>query len=125
MLRFQSNLPKLPVPTLNGTLQKYLKSVRPVVSEEEYKKTEAAVKEFESTGVGAALQDRLVRHASQNINWLEDWWLDGAYMGYRDPVVIYVSYFFYYKDDKLRRIPAQRAAAITTAALDFKRQIVE
>ncbi|CAO3699752.1 unnamed protein product [Rhizopus microsporus] len=45
-------------------------------------------------------------------------------MGYRDPVVVYVSYFFAYKDDKLRRVPAQRAAAITTAALEFKKLII-
>ncbi|RCH91472.1 Carnitine O-acetyltransferase mitochondrial, partial [Rhizopus stolonifer] len=46
-------------------------------------------------------------------------------MGYRDPVVIYVSYFFLYKDDKLRKDPAERAAAITTAALEFKKQVVD
>ncbi|KAI9474881.1 acyltransferase ChoActase/COT/CPT [Zychaea mexicana] len=115
MLRYQNNLPKLPVPALGATMQKYLKSVKPLVSEEEYKRTEAA------------LQERLVKHASNPavVNWLEDWWLEAAYMGYRDPVVIYVSYFFYYKDDKLRKLPAQRAAAITTAALEFKKQVVE
>ena len=127
MLRYQNNLPKLPVPALGPTMQKYLKSVKAVVSEEEYKRTEAAVKEFETSGVGAKLQERLVKHASnpQVKNWLDEWWLEAAYMGYRDPVVIYVSYFFYYKDDKLRKLPAQRAAAITTAALEFKKQVVE
>ncbi|KAI9320614.1 acyltransferase ChoActase/COT/CPT [Dichotomocladium elegans] len=127
MLRYQANLPKLPVPPLAATLQKYLKTVRPIVGEEEYKRTEAAVKEFETSGIGAKLQDRLVAHAQNPnvVNWLEDWWLEAAYMGYRDPVVVYVSYFFYYKDDKLRKAPAKRAAAITTAALEFKKQIVE
>lgn len=127
MLRYQANLPKLPVPALGATLQKYLKTVRPLVGDEEYKRTEAAVKEFESSGIGAKLQERLLAKANDPnvVNWLEDWWLESAYMGYRDPVVIYVSYFFYYKDDKLRKAPAKRAAAITTAALEFKRQIVE
>ncbi|KAI8100030.1 acyltransferase ChoActase/COT/CPT [Halteromyces radiatus] len=127
MLRFQNNLPKLPVPALQGTLQKYLKSVRPLLSDEDYKKTEQLVKDFEAPGgIGQKLQERLVAHANnpEVVNWLEDWWLDQAYMGYRDPVVIYVSYFFYYKDDKLRKLPATRAAAMTTAALEFKQQIV-
>ncbi|CDS09881.1 hypothetical protein LRAMOSA02558 [Lichtheimia ramosa] len=126
MLRYQANLPKLPVPALSATLQKYLKTVRPLVGEEEYKRTEAAVKEFETSGIGAKLQERLVARAQDPniVNWLEDWWLEGAYMGYRDPVMIHVSYFFYYKDDKLRKIPAKRAAAITTAALEFKQQVV-
>ncbi|KAI8145864.1 acyltransferase ChoActase/COT/CPT [Fennellomyces sp. T-0311] len=127
MLRYQNNLPKLPVPALSATMQKYLKTVKAVSGEEEYKRTEEAVKEFQTSGVGAKLQERLVKHASNPavVNWLEDWWLEAAYMGYRDPVVIYVSYFFYYKDDKLRKAPAQRAAAITTAALEFKKQVVE
>ncbi|KAI9264326.1 acyltransferase ChoActase/COT/CPT [Phascolomyces articulosus] len=127
MLRYQNNLPKLPVPALGATMAKYLKSVKAVVSEEEYKRTEAAVQEFQTSGMGAKLQERLVKHASnpQVVNWLDEWWLEAAYMGYRDPVVIYVSYFFYYKDDKLRKLPAQRAAAITTAALEFKKQVVE
>ncbi|KAI7882364.1 acyltransferase ChoActase/COT/CPT [Lichtheimia hyalospora FSU 10163] len=126
MLRYQANLPKLPVPALSATLQKYLKTVRPLVGDEEYKRTENAVKEFETSGIGAKLQDRLVARAQDPnvVNWLEDWWLEGAYMAYRDPVMIHVSYFFYYKDDKLRKIPAKRAAAITTAALEFKQQVV-
>lgn len=128
MLKYQANLPKLPVPALGGTLQKYLQSVRPLLDDAEYKKTEQAVKDFEAPGgLGQKLQDRLLARFNDPsvVNWMEDWWLDQAYMGYRDPVVIYVSYFFLYKDDKLRKSPAQRAAAITTAALEFKKQVVE
>lgn len=128
MLKYQANLPKLPVPALSGTLQKYLQSVRPLLDDAEYQKTEQAAKEFESPGgLGQKLQERLVARAQDPsiVNWMEDWWLDQAYMGYRDPVVIYVSYFFLFKDDKLRKSPAQRAAAITTAALEFKQQVVK
>ncbi|KAI8988616.1 acyltransferase ChoActase/COT/CPT [Mycotypha africana] len=128
MLRYQKNLPKLPVPPLSDTLRKYLKSVHPLLTEEEYKRTEQAVKEFEAPGgLGQELQKRLVARAKDPsvVNWMEEWWNDQAYMGYRDPVVIYVSYFFAYKDDKFRKLPAQRAAAITTAALEFKKQVVD
>ncbi|GAA5797144.1 acyltransferase ChoActase/COT/CPT [Helicostylum pulchrum] len=128
MLRYQTNLPKLPVPALSETLQKYLKSVHAVVSPEEYKRTEQAVKDFEAPGgLGQQLQQRLVARAQDPsvVNWMEEWWNDQAYMGYRDPVVVYVSYFFAYKDDKFRKIPAERAAAITTAALEFKKSVVE
>lgn len=128
MLRYQKSLPKLPVPALKDTLEKYLKSVRPLVSSEEYAKTEVAVAEFQKPGgIGEELQKRLLAKASSPnvINWLEDWWNEVAYFGYRDPVVVYVSYFFAYKDDKIRRNPATRAAAITTAALEFRRQVVK
>ncbi|KAI8080925.1 acyltransferase ChoActase/COT/CPT [Thamnidium elegans] len=128
MLRYQTNLPKLPVPALSETLQKYLKSVHPLLSPEEYKRTEQIVKDFEAPGgLGQQLQQRLVARAQDPsvVNWMEEWWNDQAYMGYRDPVVVYVSYFFAYKDDKFRKIPAERAAAITTAALEFKKAVVE
>ncbi|KAL0074914.1 acyltransferase ChoActase/COT/CPT [Phycomyces blakesleeanus] len=128
MLRYQKNLPKLPVPALHNTLQKYLQSVRPLLSDEDFQKTQKAVSEFEAPGgIGEKLQERLLAKANNPkvVNWMEDWWLDQAYMGYRDPVVIYVSYFFLYKDDKLRKAPANRAAAITTAALEFKKMVVE
>ncbi|KAI7898886.1 acyltransferase ChoActase/COT/CPT [Cokeromyces recurvatus] len=128
MLKYQANLPKLPVPALSATLQKYLKTVRPLLDDTQYSQTEKAVKEFEQPGgLGHELQKRLLARANDPtiVNWMEDWWLDSAYMGYRDPVVIYVSYFFMYKDDKLRKLPAQRAAAIATAALEFKKQIVD
>lgn len=39
------------------------------------------------------------------------------------PVVPYVSYFYSHRDDRKRRDPAKRAASITTAVLDFKRQV--
>ncbi|KAI8142895.1 acyltransferase ChoActase/COT/CPT [Fennellomyces sp. T-0311] len=127
MLRFQSNLPRLPVPTLEETLPKYLSTVKPLLSDAEYKQTENAVKEFVSSGDAQKLQQRLVAKANDPsvLNWMDDWWLDAAYLGYRDPVVVYVSYFYLYKDDKLRRQQAQRAAAMTTAALEFRKQVVE
>ncbi|KAI7892820.1 acyltransferase ChoActase/COT/CPT [Mucor mucedo] len=128
MLKYQANLPKLPVPALSATLQKYLQSVRPLLDDAEFKKTEQAAKDFEAPGgLGVQLQERLQARANDPkiVNWMEDWWLDQAYMGYRDPVVIYVSYFFLFKDDKLRKSPAQRAAAIATAALEFKKQVVD
>jgi carnitine O-acetyltransferase len=127
LLRYQKSLPKLPVPALKDTLEKYLKSVRPLTNSEEYAKTEAAVAEFQKPGgFGEELHRRLLAKANNPnvINWLEDWWNEIAYFGYRDPIVVYVSYFYAYKDDKLRKNPATRAAAIVTAALEFRRQVV-
>ena len=41
-------------------------------------------------------------------------------MGYRDPVVVFVSYFFVHVDDRLRRDPAKRAASLIKAMLPFR-----
>lgn len=126
MLRFQEALPRLPVPSLEETAVKYLRSVKAVSSELEYSKTEAVVKDFVRPGsVGHKLQERLLSRANDPKvkNWLSEWWNDLAYLSYRDPVVPYVSYFFSYKDDKVRKNPATRAAYITTAVLEFKHQV--
>ena len=126
MLRYENSLPRLPVPSLAETAAKYLKSVHPLVSPQEFAKTEAAVKEFVAPGgLGEKLQTKLVRKAQdpECKNWLASWWDDAAYLEYRDPVVMFVSYFFSHKDDRHRKLPAQRAAALTKAALSFKRMV--
>ncbi|KAJ5325456.1 uncharacterized protein N7506_008558 [Penicillium brevicompactum] len=126
MLRFEDSLPQLPVPTLEETSRRYLKSVHAVVSEAEYARTKSAVEAFiRPGGQGESLQKRLeARAADPKIkNWLAEWWNQAAYLGYRDPVIPYVSYFYSYRDDRERRDPAKRAAAITTAALEFKAQV--
>ena len=128
MLRYENSLPKLPVPSLAETAAKYLKSVRPLLSQDDFSRTESAVKEFvKPGGIGEKLQTKLVRKAQdpECKNWLAQWWDDAAYLEYRDPVVMFVSYFYTHKDDRHRKLPAQRAAALTKAALSFKRQIDE
>ncbi|KAI1434538.1 acyltransferase ChoActase/COT/CPT [Xylaria sp. CBS 124048] len=126
MLRFQDSLPRLPVPTLRETAARYLKSIHPLLSPEEFAASQKAVGEFiKPGGVGEKLQSKLVakREDPKTKNWLYEWWNDAAYLSYRDPVVPYVSYFYCHRDDPKRQDPAKRAAAITTAALEFKKQI--
>ncbi|KKY27587.1 putative carnitine acetyl transferase [Phaeomoniella chlamydospora] len=126
MLRFEDSLPKLPVPPLEETAKRYLRSVHPLLSAEEYKNTEQAVNEaLKPDSLVQTLQKRLTAHREdpKRKNWIIDWWNEAAYLAYRDPVVPYVSYFYSHRDDRKRRNPAKRAAAITTAVLDFKRQV--
>ena len=126
MLRFEDSLPRLPVPTLQETAQRYLKSLHPLLSRTEYEHSQKAVSEFiRPGGQGEELQKRLLaRREDPNIkNWIHEWWNNAAYLAYRDPVVPYVSYFYSHRDDRRRRDPAKRAAAMTTAVLEFKRQV--
>jgi carnitine O-acetyltransferase len=126
MLRFEDSLPRLPVPTLEETAKRYLKSVHPLLSESEFKDTTKAVQEFVAPGgPGHELQKRLIarRDRPEIKNWIAEWWNEAAYMGYRDPVVPYVSYFYSHRDDRQRRNPAKRAAAISTAVLEFKKAV--
>lgn len=122
MLRYQASLPHLPVPTLSSTVHKYLETVRPHVSEAAYKQTESVAKDFLASPLSAELQKRLeARAADPNVtNWISDWWNDAAYMGYRDPVIVFVSYFYVHLDDKLRRDPVKRAASLLKSMLSFR-----
>ncbi|XP_078572634.1 peroxisomal carnitine O-octanoyltransferase-like isoform X2 [Branchiostoma floridae x Branchiostoma japonicum] len=83
--KYQDSLPPLPVPPLKNTLDKYLESVKPFVTAEEYKQTEVVVREFEG-GVGQSLHQQLLERAKVNRNWLEDWWLDVVYLRSRLPL---------------------------------------
>ncbi|KAM0354109.1 hypothetical protein ACHAPU_001144 [Fusarium lateritium] len=126
MLRWQDSIPRLPVPTLEETAKRYLKSLHPLLSSSEYEASKKAIDEFvRPGGVGSKLQEKLVakRDDPNTKNWIYEWWNDAAYLSYRDPVVPYVSYFYSHRDDRRRRDPAKRAAAITTSVLEFKKQV--
>lgn len=126
MLRFEESLPRLPIPTLEETSKRYLKSVHALLNPTEYENTKKAVEEFVKPGsVGHELQKRLQarRDDPKHKNWIYEWWNDSAYLTYRDPIVPYVSYFYSHRDDRHRRNPAKRAAALTTGVLEFKKQV--
>ena len=126
MLRYQASLPKLPIPSLQSTAAKYLETVRPLVTPAAYAHTESAVKDFIASPQAAELQRRLEERRSREgmKNWISEWWNDVAYMSYRDPVVVFVSYFYVHVDDRLRKEPAKRAASLVKAMLPF-REFVE
>ncbi|KAI0056558.1 acyltransferase ChoActase/COT/CPT [Artomyces pyxidatus] len=126
MLRYQASLPRLPVPPLSSTLAKYLETARPHLTPAEYTRTESAVRAFGASPQAAELQRRLeARAATPDVaNWLADWWNDAAYMGYRDPVVVYVSYFYVHVEDKKISDAPKRAATLIKAMLPF-RDLVE
>lgn len=83
-------LPNLPVPSLSHTLERYLDSVKPFASQNEYYKTERIVKAFQN-GIGKELHSKLLKKAAKERNWLEKWWEDYAYLTLREPLIPYYS----------------------------------
>lgn len=70
------------------------------------------------------MQKRLQERAERvGDNWLSEWWNDAAYMGYRDPVVVFVSYFFLHVEDRTRTSGPSRAAALVKAMLPFRHMV--
>ncbi|NWU13581.1 OCTC octanoyltransferase, partial [Cephalopterus ornatus] len=80
--QYQDSLPSLPVPPLDESLSKYLDAVKPFLNQEEYQRTEDIVKKFEN-GIGKELHQKLLERAKMRRNWLEDWWLNVAYLDLR------------------------------------------
>lgn len=83
--QYQDQLPSLPVPDLQHTLDRYLDSVKPHLSPEEYKQTEFIVQQF-AANEGKFLHEKLLEQASKSRNWLQKWWEQYAYMDFRLPI---------------------------------------
>lgn len=67
----QDSLPRLPVPALQQSLDRYLQALQPIVSEEEWAQTKQLVEEFQTAGgVGERLQKGLERRARKTENWV-------------------------------------------------------
>ncbi|XP_013776464.1 carnitine O-acetyltransferase-like [Limulus polyphemus] len=126
MLAHQESLLQLPVPPLQASLEKYLLSVHPLLTEEEFHQTEKIVKEFgKPQGSGEKLHAMLQERARNTENWLSDWWLSSAYLEFRmplvvhsNPAVVFPPVDFKCKDDQLKF-----AARVIAGALDYKMKI--
>jgi carnitine O-acetyltransferase len=92
MFKYDDKLMRLPVPPLEQTLQKYIASVEPLLTEEELAETRRQVEVFgRPGGVGETLQKKLQERAASRESWLAEWWLQVAYLGWRLPVPVHVS----------------------------------
>ncbi|ORZ19070.1 acyltransferase ChoActase/COT/CPT [Lobosporangium transversale] len=123
----QDELPSLPIPPLDQTLNRYMESIRPLTTDEEYDRMAKAVKEFRESDQGPSLDQRLRERAleceKRGTSWLAQWWDDWAYFSHRDSSTFFVNYYFGFQDDP--RMPTQtaRAALLVSLALEFRQLI--
>uniref|UniRef100_H2ZAP8 Choline/carnitine acyltransferase domain-containing protein n=1 Tax=Ciona savignyi TaxID=51511 RepID=H2ZAP8_CIOSA len=80
-------LPSLPVPTVEQTIEKYLDSCRAILSDEEYSKTYEICQKFKKQDA-PKLQEKLLERSKSHKNWLEQWWLENAYLEGRTPLPV-------------------------------------
>lgn len=140
--------PRLPVPGLRSTLDKYLKSIQPFLLEDEAKtgvSYDAAhdqrvkwAQEFEH-GIGKTLQSRLddLNRASPH-NWLEDnFWTNCAWLDGRSPLPVNSNWWLALFNDDTVPLDARqhgpnwitpwqvrRAAWMTHRVLEFKERLL-
>lgn len=108
---------------MSQTLTRYLRSVRPLVSDEDYKRLEREAYEFEN-GIGRKFQRYLLLKSWWSSNYVSDWWEEYVYLRGRSPLMVNSNF---YAVDALAfsgtSKQAARAASIVYASLMFRRMI--
>ncbi|KAI4818611.1 carnitine acetyl transferase-like protein, partial [Aureobasidium sp. EXF-8845] len=119
----QDKLPKLPIPDLDKSCNKYLASLRPLQSAREHAETEAVVQEF-LRAEGPELQEKLKKYATGKSSYIEQFWYD-SYLNFDNPVVLNLNPFFLLEDDPTpaRNNQVTRAASLVISALSFVRAV--
>ena len=91
------SLPRLPVPTLAETLDKYLVSLQPFLTPQELEHTSRLCRNFRESPQGQLLQRLLLERSQAQGNWLEEWWLRKGYLQFREPLIPFLNIGNFYK----------------------------
>lgn len=90
MLYFQRSLPRLKVPTLQESCERFLAAVKPITDDSiEYESVVKMVEAFRTTGSGPQLQELLETHdaANKHTSYITEPWFD-MYLSDRQPLPI-------------------------------------
>ncbi|CAF0851547.1 unnamed protein product [Adineta ricciae] len=117
---YQSVLPQLPLPSLDDTLRRYLRTVRPLYSDAEYHQMEILADEFRRT-IGRKLQRFLWLKWLISSNYVSDWWEKFVYLRGRSAIMVNSN--FYGLDAAYIRpttVQSARAANIVRATMQYR-----
>ncbi|MFJ8078905.1 choline/carnitine O-acyltransferase [Streptomyces sp. NPDC096176] len=119
----EAGLPRVPLPTLEASCERFLAWCAPLLTAEELAATEAEVAAFlRPGGQGRVLHAALEEYdAAQGVHsWLDTFW-PYRYLGRRDRIALNANFFFLFKDTG--RPQVERAAGLIAGAVDYKRQL--
>ena len=123
LFSYQNSLPSLPVPNLNDTITRYLRTVRPLLDDEAYSHIEKKAQIF-ANGVGKRLQRYLILKSFLSSNYVTDWWEEYVYLRGRSPIMVNSNY--YCLDSVFRQVTtnqASRAANCIVAAFRYRKSL--
>ncbi|RQM17727.1 hypothetical protein DD237_001220 [Peronospora effusa] len=125
-MQYQDELPSLPLPPLEQTLEQYIQSCEPLLTPSELEHTKAVCHDF-LHGVGPQLQAILQERADSERNWIEEWWETFAYMQPRYPSAININWYGVLPGNWGPRDMSQCEAAsiFTHAILKFRKNLLE
>ncbi|XP_014600783.1 PREDICTED: carnitine O-palmitoyltransferase 1, liver isoform isoform X3 [Polistes canadensis] len=112
---FQGSLPRLPLPSVEDTMRRYLRSVKPLLDDENYIRMERLAKEFQN-GIGVKLQRYLILKSWWSTNYVSDWWEEYVYLRGRSPLVINSNF---YGIDAILMHPTTNQAARAASTIHF------
>ncbi|XP_012173756.1 carnitine O-palmitoyltransferase 1, liver isoform isoform X2 [Bombus terrestris] len=120
---FQGSLPRLPLPLVENTMKRYLRSVRPLLDDKNYSRMETLANEFQR-GIGVKLQRYLILKSWWATNYVSDWWEEYVYLRGRSPIMVNSNF---YGIDAILMYPthvqAARAANVIYSCLQYRRLI--
>ena len=120
-MQFQSSLPRLPIPSLQDTVARYLQAQKQILSDTDYQATEKLAKEFSEEGSeGWKLQQQLIETDKRNCHtsYNRQFWHD-RYMYDRSPSVVSQCPYVSVKRDPRAPSQAERAACFIHSAVLF------
>ena len=116
--------PRLPLPELKDTVDLYLRSASPFLSDKEVERTSLAARAFQEE-LGQKLQKRLLeRYRDPGIDgWQHDLQVNAVYLKRRDPIHPYGTFYSSHHLTDPPHSQAERAAVISAAAYEFKQRL--
>lgn len=125
MLHFQPSLPRLPIPKLEQTCERYLAALQPLLIDEAFRKTTDTVMRFQN-GVGKDLQTLLKEHDAKNkhTSYISEPWFD-MYLRDRVPLPINYNPLLVMKPDEKTAYnqPVVRVTNLVVSSLRFMRSL--
>lgn len=123
------NVPKLPLPTLEKTLNRYIETVEPIAeNNEEFELTKKYVNDYLNSDIGKELHNGIKEVANlpdtqYPYSYIERYW-DEMYYGGRWPLPVNVNPFFVFHDEPTQD-PTKRASLFSVSLLRWWVKVVE
>ncbi|MGW3469117.1 choline/carnitine O-acyltransferase [Saccharopolyspora sp. NPDC000995] len=121
----EGRLPRVPLPTLEDSCERFIEWCAPLLDADELAVTEAAVAAFlRPDSPARALHAALAEYdAEPDVrSWLDAFW-PYRYLGRRDRIALNANFFFLFKESPLQQV--ERAAALVAAAVAYKQLLDE
>jgi carnitine O-acetyltransferase len=116
----EDRLPRVPLPTLEDSCERFISWCAPLLTADELAVTEEAVAAFlRPYGPARKLHTALEKYdLGEGVrSWLDTFW-QSRYLGRRDRIALNANFFFLFKDSNLRQV--ERAAELIAAAVNYK-----